>query len=208
MRHRPLSAIIPCLCSLNALMMWCSAEDPRWTPFVDIGYAPSVDRVDHADFTDKGSGSLALGSALRQNFQGGWGYMVGVEAFDTYGKSDGDQQSASGVSVKTNDLGLRIESGPIYDFTREWSIALIPYVGLGWAHFVYSGGFANDSDDGVDLTYGAKLALHYAFNRGFRAGIYGGWEGMSVRLKSQSSGDKYNATGDGPVAGLTFGWLF
>jgi hypothetical protein len=207
MRSSPIFASLCCLWSVSALT-WCSAEDPRWTPCIDIGYAPSVNTVDHTDFTDKGAGSVALGGAMRHHYQDGWGCMAGVAVFDTYGKSNGNAQSVNDITVKTNELGLRIEAGPTYDFTPEWCLALTPYVGLGWAHYVYSGGSASDSDDGAALNYGAKLALHYAISKGYRVGIYGGWEGISARLKNQTTGDKYNAQGSGPVAGLSFGWLF
>ncbi len=207
MLHRRTIPVLLCSWSLGALT-WCAAEEPQWTPFIAVGYSPSVNHVDHADFTDKGAGTVALGSAMRHAFANGWGCTMGIEVFDTYGKADGDQPSVAGASVKTNDLGLRIGAGPTFAFAPDWSIALVPYVGLGWAHFVYSGGFGNDSDDGVALTYGAKLALHYAFSKGFLLGIYGGFEGMSARLKDQPSGAKYSATGAGPVAGLSFGWLF
>jgi hypothetical protein len=199
---------VPCLILSLAIAGVAQAADPMWSPFVAVGYAPSVTNVDHADYTDKGAISLGLGASMKQPLYDYCGYTVAVEVFDTYGKADGDQSSVSGVEVKTNDLGLKVAAGPIHDFTPNLSLALLPYIGVAWARFDYSGGGASETDNGIALVYGAKLALHYALDHGLRVGIYGGIEGSTTREKSKVADVKYTATGLGPVAGLSFGWLF
>jgi hypothetical protein len=151
---------------------------------------------------------LALGASMQHPISDGWGYTVGVAAFDTLGKADGDTHATSNLSVRTNDLGIKIDAGPVYDFRPDLCLALLPYVGVAWARFDYSGG-ANDSDDnGIALIYGLKLALHYKLDHGCKIGIYGGVEGTTSRMDSNSGSGKYTATGAGPVAGVSFGWLF
>jgi hypothetical protein len=211
MRSIPVSLLL-LSCATTGLIQ--AAEDPIiWNPRVAVGYAPALSRVGGIDFKDKGGVSVALGTGMKQTFPDNWGYAVGADIFYTYGKADGDEAAVSDVTVKSHFIGLKVETGPTYNFRQDLSLGLMPYLGVAYARFNFDGTVAGGAsgshdDNGIALIYGAKLALNYAFPQGVRLGVYAGIEGTSTQAKNKDTDDKYNANGLGPVAGVVFGWVF